>query len=66
MATLVDGIESGTFPANPGQDAFFGPTNCGFCDYQRVCPSSRVDQWEGVREDPALARYVDLAEGERP
>ncbi len=66
VATLVDGIESGTFPANPGQDAFFGPTNCGFCDYQRVCPSSRVDQWEGVREDPALARYVELAEGDFP
>lgn len=66
VATLVDGIETGTFPANPGQEGYFGPTNCGFCDYQRVCPSSRVDQWEGVRDDPALARYVELAEGDLP
>jgi hypothetical protein len=41
-----------------------GPTHCGVCDFNRVCPSSRVDLWEGVRGDPALERYVDLAEGE--
>jgi hypothetical protein len=31
-----------------------------------VCPSSRVDLWEGVRKDEAIARYVELAEGELP
>ena len=64
VATVVEGIEGGDFPANPGEEAFRGPTHCGFCDFNRVCPSSRVDLWEGVRGDPALERYVDLAEGE--
>ena len=66
IATVVDGIEGGDFPANPGEGQFFGPKNCGFCDFQRVCPSTRVDLWEGVRRDDRLARYVDLAEGALP
>jgi hypothetical protein len=66
VGTIVDGIESGRFPANPGDESYFGPTHCGFCDYNRVCPSSRVDLWEGVREDEALAEYTHLAEGEVP
>jgi RecB family exonuclease len=66
VGTIVDGIEAGEFPANPGDEGYFGPTHCGFCDYQRVCPTSRVDLWEGVREDEALGDYVELAEGEIP
>lgn len=66
IATVVDGIEQGDFPANPGEDGFWGPSNCGYCDYQRVCPGSRVDLWEGVRRDPGLERYVALAEGPLP
>jgi len=64
IATVVDGIERGDFPANPGEDGFFGPSHCKFCDFTRVCPSSRVDLWEGVRRDDALARYVEMAEGD--
>ncbi len=66
IATVVEGIEGGDFPANPGAGSFFGPENCSYCDYQRVCPTTRVDLWEGVRRDDALAPYVDLAEGELP
>ncbi|HEY5886402.1 MAG TPA: PD-(D/E)XK nuclease family protein, partial [Acidimicrobiales bacterium] len=66
VATVVDGIEGGDFPANPGEDGFYGPSHCGYCDFNRVCPSSRVDLWEGVRKDEAIARYVELAEGELP
>ncbi len=66
IATVVDGIEGGDFPANPGEEGFYGPSNCKFCDYQRVCPSTRVDLWEGVRRDDELSRYVELADGERP
>lgn len=64
VATIVEGIETGRFPANPGPEGFWGPPNCQYCDYRRVCPSSKVELWEGVREDDALARYVHLAEGE--
>jgi RecB family exonuclease len=66
VATIVDGIEAGRFPANPGEEGYFGPTHCGFCDYQRVCPTSRVDLWEGVRDDARLDEYRHLAEGELP
>ncbi len=55
-----------TSPPTPGEEAYFGPTHCGFCDFNRVCPSSRVDLWEGVRDDPALDDYRELAEGEIP
>ena len=66
VATVVEGIEGGDFPANPGEEGFYGPSHCGYCDFNRVCPSSRVDLWEGVRKDDALHRYVELAEGELP
>jgi len=66
VGTIVDGIESGRFPANPGDESYFGPTHCRFCDFNRVCPSSRVDLWEGVREAPAVADYTELAEGDIP
>ncbi len=66
VAVAVDAIEEGDFPANPGEEAFFGPTHCGHCDFNRVCPTGRVDLWEGVRRAPEIERYVELAEGEAP
>jgi ATP-dependent helicase/nuclease subunit B len=60
---IVDGIEQGRFPANPGEADYFGFENCGFCDYNRVCPASRDDQWEGVRLSSKLDAYRELAAG---
>lgn len=56
VGTMVDGIESGVFPANPGEyDAFFGShKNCGFCDYNRVCPRDRDDHQQAMAEAPEL------------
>jgi len=62
LEVIVDGIERGVFPANPGEADFWGFTHCGFCDYERVCPTNRDDLWEGVRLSGALAGYVALAD----
>jgi hypothetical protein len=65
LGTIVDGIESGRFPANPGDTNFFGWEHCGWCDYSPVCPTGRAELWEGVRLSGPLADYVALAEPER-
>jgi ATP-dependent helicase/nuclease subunit B len=60
---IVDGIEEGRFPANPGEVDYWGFENCGFCEYDRVCPASRDDLWEGVRLSSKLDAYRELATG---
>ena len=60
---IVDGIEQGRFPANPGEADFWGFENCGFCEYDKVCPTSRDDLWEGVRLSSKLDSYRELAAG---
>jgi len=62
VATLVDGIEGGRFPARPGPKE----SNCTYCAYQPLCPArdERPRAWERVRDDPGLAQYVALAEGD--
>jgi RecB family exonuclease len=66
VGTVVDGVAEGRFPANPGEESFWGHDHCGFCEYDRVCPSSRGELWEAVRDDPSLVDYVALAEGPLP
>jgi RecB family exonuclease len=53
---IVDGIESGLFPARPGAyDSFFGShESCGFCEFDRVCPRDREDHERATAEAPEL------------
>jgi len=62
VATLVDGIEGGRFPARPGP----GESNCTYCEFTSLCPETGEKQraWEGVRHDPGLSAYVALVEGD--
>ena len=62
VASIVDGINGGIFPANPGPPARYGPSNCQYCDFDAVCPTRRVDLWERKKSDPVLAGYLQLAE----
>ena len=63
VGRIVSGIRSGVFPANPGErNARFGFENCGFCDFDSLCPSRRDRIWERKRDHPALAGYRDLIE----
>ena len=45
----VDGIRSGVFPAHPGEDGYFGWESCRYCPFDRVCPTTRGEQWERLR-----------------
>lgn len=68
VGVLVDGITSGAFPPNPGPyESFWGThSNCRFCDYDRLCPPTRGEQWDTVVDAPQLRDYVDLVEGPDP
>jgi hypothetical protein len=61
----VSGIRAGTFPARPGEAGWKGWDNCGFCAYDRGCPTTRGESWEHVRSDPTVAGYATLAQNGR-
>jgi len=71
VGTIVEGIESGAFPARPGGPASWGESNesfenCMFCEYARVCPKSKARLWDAKKEsDPLLENYLNLAEDEK-
>ena len=65
VAGIVDGINRGIFPANPGPPARYGPSNCQYCDFDAVCPTRRADLWERKKSDSVLAGYLQLAEPDR-
>ena len=60
VTSIVSGIRSGVFPANPGERTRFGFSNCAFCDFDSLCPSRRDRLWEGKRDHPLLSGYRDL------
>lgn len=62
VVSIVDGINAGLFPANPGPPARYGPANCRHCDFKTLCPVRRADLWERKKSDPVLAGYLELAE----
>jgi len=65
---VVEGQEQGRFPANPGDESWaFGQwtfEHCSWCEFDRICPTSRGEQWVQVRTAPELARYRALADPE--
>ncbi len=68
LRILVDGVGAGLYPANAGPDDYFTGTNknCGYCEFDSICPADREEEWERVRADPALAEVVRLAEEGAP
>ena len=64
VATIVEGIGRGLFPANPGQwtsrQQGSGPENCFYCDFDSLCTSRRIDLWERKKTDAALDSYLAL------
>lgn len=62
ISTIVSGIERGLFPANPGGPGWQREfENCGFCDFDSLCPSRRGRIWENVRSSPLLRDYIELS-----
>ena len=62
VTSIVDGINAGLFPANPGPPGRYGPSNCQYCDFDAICPTRRSDLWERKKSDNVLSGYLQLAE----
>jgi RecB family exonuclease len=62
VETISDGIEQGVFPAYPGSfNHWYGTNdNCGYCPFDRLCPSSRLDEWERIEGEEAIAPFLAL------
>ncbi|MCC7075990.1 MAG: PD-(D/E)XK nuclease family protein, partial [Acidimicrobiia bacterium] len=57
VTAIVDGIEAGAFPANPGDWQIWWRThdNCRYCGFDDICPRDRGEQADAKRGAPALA-----------
>jgi RecB family exonuclease len=68
VGTMLDGVVSGRFPANPGDERWdrgrYVHDHCRYCEFERVCPTTRGWRWQQARRRPELAGYVALAEGD--
>ena len=62
VSTIVSGIGKGLFPANPGKWTHRGLENCGFCDFDSLCPSRRDVLWNRKKGHDLLADYIELSE----
>ena len=61
VSKIVSGIRSGVFPANPGErNAYSGFANCGFCEFDSLCPSRRDRMWNSKNGHPILTGYREL------
>lgn len=60
--TIVSSIAAGVFPARPSEKPAFTWVDCWFCTPDGLGAADRRREWERKRRDPALARYVALAE----
>ena len=60
VSSIVSGIRRGIFPANPGERDRGSFQNCGFCEFDSLCPSRRDRIWESKRDHPLLSGYRDL------
>jgi ATP-dependent helicase/nuclease subunit B len=63
LGTIVDGIERGAFPPHP-DDQFRPWVVCSYCDPDGMGVAELRRAWERKRDDPAVAAYAALAEGE--
>ena len=65
VASIIDGIGSGVFPARPGAWVSHperpGNENCRFCDFNSLCPARRSDHWQRKKSDPLISDYLSLS-----
>jgi ATP-dependent helicase/nuclease subunit B len=62
--TIVDGIESGVFPAHPSGKKIRGWVDCWFCTPDGLSSAEARREWKQMRHDPALAAYRALSQPE--
>jgi hypothetical protein len=70
MNTLVDTMQAGYFPANPGDETWYNAAsydNCRYCPYDLLCPSAqRTEMWQTAIKDPGLKAFAELAKASAP
>ena len=62
MSTIVDGIEAGIFPPNPGEyDTHFGRfSNCRHCEFDGICDRDRDSEHERAVASGGIEQFVAL------
>jgi hypothetical protein len=60
---IVEGIETGVFPATPGEyDSWWGRhDHCRVCDFDRICPRDRDDHQRATADAPELQLLKRMA-----
>jgi ATP-dependent helicase/nuclease subunit B len=64
IATIVDGIRAGVFPARPNPDPPYMWVDCWYCSPDGLSTAEARRDWERKRTDPSLEAYVRLCEPE--
>jgi ATP-dependent helicase/nuclease subunit B len=65
LQSIVEGIESGTFPHHPSTTSVTNPwVECPYCDPDNLGVTELRRSLERKAGDPALHRYLVLAEEE--
>jgi hypothetical protein len=62
LGEIVDGIQSGIFPARPPVDPSYIYVDCWYCSPDGLSTAEARRDWERKRSDPRLAGYLQLAE----
>jgi len=60
VEVTYDLIHHGIFPQNPGERSQNTFTNCRSCSYAAVCSDAQKSLWPVVREDVAIANYLEM------
>jgi RecB family exonuclease len=65
VRAILDGVEQGSFPSVPGDESIFGGfTNCGYCDFDRICSRRRLADFTARSADASLrpwSRVTNIA-----
>jgi len=66
VGTIVGGVESGCFPAYPGERSYDFRSqretfeNCRYCDFDELCPGERGTLWDRKHEERAFEPFLSL------
>ena len=60
---VVDGIESGLYPAVPERPTWSSYTRCIYCDPDKLGTAERWREWDRKRHDPRLQRWFADPDG---
>ncbi|MCY3642214.1 MAG: PD-(D/E)XK nuclease family protein [Acidimicrobiaceae bacterium] len=62
---IVDGVGDGLFPLHPDEPVWRPWVPCGYCDPDGMGTRDQWRDFQRKRDDPALARYLDLVDPDR-